>query len=55
MSDQEKHPVRITMRGSNVRVSIELPAETATDEVVESIKRIVCEAIDVPCPQPFEL
>ena len=55
MSNQEKQPIRITMRANGIRVSVELPAETANEEIVESIKKIVSETIDAPCPQPFEL
>lgn len=53
MSEELKQPIRITMRANGIRVSVELPAETANEEIVESIKRIVSETIETP--QPFEL
>lgn len=53
MSEEPKQPIRITMRANGIRVSVELPAETANEEIVESIKRIVSETIETP--QPFEL
>lgn len=53
MSEELKQPIRITMRANGIRVSVELPAETANEEIVESIKKIVSETIETP--QPFEL
>lgn len=53
MSEEPKQPIRITMRANGIRISVELPAETANEEIVESIKRIVSETIETP--QPFEL